>query len=506
MNLSLTLAASVTIGVYLAAVVWVGYATRQRGGAASLGEFYLAGRNLGGFVLLLTLLATQNSGNLFLTFPGEAFSRGYAWVVSVGFAVAIIVVYLIFAPRLQAVARRHAFVTPGDWIAHRFGSPSLTLLANVLMVVAISNYLLAQLMAMGHVTEGLSGGAVPYWVGVVLLTLVVIVYETVGGMRAVAWTDCVQGIMLLVGLGGLLLAAVPTPGHLAELTTAVAAVAPEKVAVPEWDVARNWFSMILLTGFSAAVYPHAIQRIYAARDAATLKRAFSMMVFLSPLTSGVVFLVGILAISELPAGGDAAQVMPALLTAWSARSALLFGLCVMVITAVVAAVMSTADSVLLTLSSILAKDIVGKTLLRGASEDRLTRVGKRLSWAVVAVLVMIALSPRVTLWGLFEIKLEILAQVSPLFVLGVTWRRLTTSAALSGVLAGCATYAGLLVMGRPDVWDIQAGLVGLGVNMAVCVGVTLFRPRPVEHAGRLAAVPRPPAADEVLPPVRGAHG
>ena len=472
MSRSLALGAGLAVGLYLVVLVSVGYATRRRGAQTGLGDFYLAGRNLGGFVLLLTLYATQYSGNTLLGYPGEAFRLGYAWVMSVGFMMAIIVVYLLYAPRLQRLARRHAFVTPGDWITHRFGSPSLTLLANVLLILAISNYLLAQLMAMGHVTEGLSGGAVPYWVGVVLLTLVVIVYETVGGMRAVAWTDCVQGIMLLVGLAGLLLAVVPTPAHLADLTASVAAAAPEKVAVPSWDVSRNWFSTLLLIGFSGAVYPHAIQRIYAARDAATLKRAFGVMAFLPLVTTGVMFLVGILAIRELPAGGDADQVMPALLTAWSTRSVLLYLLCVVVITAVVAAVMSTADSVLLSLSSILAKDVFGTTLLAGASEERLTRAGKRLSWGVVGVLVVIALSPRVTLWGLTEIKMEILAQVAPLFVLGVTWRRLTTAAAFAGMLAGCATYAGLLLAGRPEVWNVHAGIVGLGVNVIVCVVVT----------------------------------
>ena len=489
MNTSLAAGAGAAIGLYLVALVSVGYATRRHGAQTGLGEFYLAGRNLGGFVLLLTLYATQYSGNTLLGYPGEAFRIGYAWVMSVGFMMAIIVVYLLFAPRLQRIARRHGFVTPGDWITHRFQSPSLTLFANLLLVLAISNYLLAQLMAMGHVTEGLSGGAVPYWVGVVLLTLVVIVYETVGGMRAVAWTDCVQGLMLLVGLAGLLLAVVPTPAHLADLTAAVAAAAPEKVAVPSWEVSRNWFSTILLIGFSGAVYPHAIQRIYAARDAAALKRAFSVMVFLPLVTTGVMFLVGILAISELAAGGDADQVMPALLTAWSTRSALLYLLCVIVITAVVAAVMSTADSVLLSLSSILAKDVVGATLLKGASEERLTRVGKRLSWLVIAVLVVIALAPRVTLWGLTEIKMEILAQVAPLFVLGVTWPRLTTRAAFGGMLAGCATYAGLLLAGLPEVWNIHAGVVALAVNAAACVAVTRATRRPA--AGARAGAPKP---------------
>ncbi|MCY4026811.1 MAG: sodium:solute symporter family protein [Acidobacteria bacterium] len=472
MSPSLALGAGAAVGLYLAGLVAVGYATRRRGAQTGLGDFYLAGRNLGGFVLLLTLYATQYSGNTLLGYPGEAFRIGYAWVMSVGFMMAIIVVYLLFAPRLQRLARRHAFVTPGDWITHRFGSPRLTLLANVLLVAAISNYLLAQLMAMGHVTEGLSGGAVPYWAGVVLLTLVVIVYETVGGMRAVAWTDCVQGLMLLVGLAGLLLAVVPTPGHLAELTAAVAAAAPEKAAVPPPEVSRNWLSTLLLIGFSGAVYPHAVQRIYAARNAATLKRAFSVMVFLPLVTTGVMFLVGILAIRDLPAAGDADQVMPALLTAWSSRSVLLYLLCVVVITAVVAAVMSTADSVLLSLSSILAKDVLGTTLLRGAPEETLTRAGKLLSWGVVGVLVVIALAPRVTLWGLTEIKMEILAQVAPLFVLGVTWRRLTTTAAFAGMLAGCATYGGLLVAGHAQVWNVHAGVVGLGVNVAICAILT----------------------------------
>ena len=476
--MSLAVGAGIAVALYLAVLIAVGWITRRHGKQSRLGDFYLAGRNLGGFVLLLTLYATQYSGNTLLGYPGEAVRMGYAWVMSVGFMMAIIVAYLLFAPRLQVIARRHHFVTPGDWIAHRFNSPALTLLANVLLILAISNYLLAQLIAMGHVTEGPSGGAVPYWAGVVLLTLVVIIYETVGGMRAVAWTDCVQGIMLLVGLVGLLIAVVPTPGHLAGLTEAVAAAAPEKAAVPGWELSRYWFSTILLIGLSGAVYPHAIQRIYAARDAATLKRAFSVMVFLPLVTTGVMFMVGILAIAELGNVGDADQVMPTLLNAWAGKSLLLYILCVVVITAVVAAVMSTADSVLLSLSSILAKDILGTTLLRGAPEAQLTRIGKRLSWAVVAVLVTIALAPRITLWGLTEIKMEILAQVAPLFILGVGWRRLTTSAALAGLLAGCATYAGLLLTGRPEPWNIHAGIIALGVNVATCAGVTLVQGQP----------------------------
>ena len=470
MTLSLGAGAMVSVGLYLALPVTVGYSAR-RARATTLGDFYLAGRNLGGFVLLLTLYATQYSGNTLLGYPGEAYRLGYSWVMSIGFMMAVIVVYQLFAPRLHVTAKRHGFVTPGDWIAHRFRYPTLTLLANVMLVVAIANYLLAQLIAMGHVTEGLSGGTVPYWVGVVALTLVVIIYETVGGMRAVAWTDCVQGGMLAVGLVGLLVAVAPTPGHLETLTRSIAVTQPHKVAVPSWEVCRTWFSTILLIGCSAAVYPHAIQRIYAARNLETLRRSFSIMVFLPLLTNGAVFMVGMFAIEELGdlQAIDADQVVPLLLTRWSSQSFAMYVLSVMVITAVVAAIMSTADSVLLSLSSILAKDILGPLCMSSATEAQLTRAGKRLSWAVIVALVAVALAPRLTLWGLTEIKMEILAQVAPLFLLGVRWSRMTGHAALAGLVMGTSVYTVLLVAGRFEVWNIHAGIIGLVVNLAVCI-------------------------------------
>jgi len=479
--------AVVAVGLYLTAILAVGYAARRLRTSESLADFYLAGRQLSGPVLLLTLYATQYSGNSLIGYPGEAYRLGFSWVMSVGFMMAIIVSYLLYAPQLYAVARRHHFITPGDWLTHRFGSPALTLVANLLLVAAIANYLLAQLMAMGHITAGLSGGAVPYWIGVVLLTLVVLVYETVGGMRAVAWTDLVQGLMLIVGLTGLLIAAAPTPTHMAAVTEWLAREAPEKVAVPGWDVCRNWFSTLALIGFSGAVYPQAIQRIYAARDTTALRRSFSIMVFMPMVTTGSIFLVGVIAIERLAGVGpiEADQVMPLLLTEWGTSSPLLYALSLLVIVAVVSAIMSTADSVLLSLSSILAKDILGKTVLAGAEEARLTRTGKLVSWVLVATLVGIALNPRITLWGLTELKMEILAQVAPLFILGASWNKLKTRAALAGMLTGTTLYAILLATGQPEPWNIHAGVVALMVNVAVCVSATyLGQAETVPSAGQ----------------------
>ena len=81
----------------------------------------------------------------------------------------------------------------------------------------------------------------------------------------------------------------------------------------------------------------------------------------------------------------------------------------------------------------------------------------------------ITLLPRIPLWGLTELKMEILTQVAPLFVLGVTWDRLATHAALTGMLTGTTVYAGLLMGGYNELWNVHAEVVALIVNLADCI-------------------------------------
>lgn len=464
----------VMVAAYLAMLLAVGVVARRARRTESMSDFYLAGRGLGPFVLFATLYATQYSGNSFLGYPGEAHRIGFAWVMSVGFMTAIIVGYLLVAPQLHLAARRLSLITPADWIDHRFGYRPLTLAANAVFVLAIANYLLAQLMAMGHVVAGLSGGAVPYWVGVVGLTGVILVYETLGGLRAVAWTDGVQGGLMLFGLAGILVNVVPTPAHLAAITTWIGENAPAKAAVPTWEACATWLSTLLLIGMSGAVYPQAIQRIYAARSTAALKRSLSVMVVMPLVTMTPIFIIGILSLRDL-AGLDglaADQVMPLMLSHWAAQSGWLAAAALAVMLAAVAAIMSTADSVLLTLSSILAKDIAGRTALAGADESTVTRAGKIASWVIVGVLVTVALVPRISLWGLTELKMELLVQVSPLFVIGLHWPRLTGPAALAGLVCGLGVAFALPLAGLSRPFGLHDGTLGWIVNVLVCVAVS----------------------------------
>jgi len=204
--------AQVFIVFYLLSLLAIGALAYRARTEHSLQDFYLAGRGIGLITLLLTLYSTQYSGNTLLGFSGKTYRIGLSWGMCIHFMTAIVVVYLFFAPQLHRLAKRHDFITPVDFLTYRFQDQRLSLIASVVMVVAIANFLLAQLMAMGNALQGLTSAdpATAYTVGVVVLALIIVVYETLGGFRAVAWTDVIQGSVLLLGFV-LLLLAVPAP-------------------------------------------------------------------------------------------------------------------------------------------------------------------------------------------------------------------------------------------------------------------------------------------------------
>jgi Na+/proline symporter len=255
----------VALGVYLLVLVLVAEVARRARRDASPSDHFLAGRELGVFVLFLTLYATAYSGNSLLGYPGEAYRRGFSWIMSTGFMMCIIVAFHLLVPKLRPIAATRGFVTPGDWVRHRFGGDrygrALLRVVAILMALALANFLFAQLKAMGEMAETVTGGMVSYGAGVVLLAAMILFYETLGGMRAVAWTDAFQGLLMLVGLGSLLVWLLGAAGGLAAMTTSVMAVRPEAAVVPDARECANWASTIVLLGLASVVYPQAIQRV-----------------------------------------------------------------------------------------------------------------------------------------------------------------------------------------------------------------------------------------------------
>ena len=134
------------VALYLGVLLLIGLAGWRSRKANTLKDFYLGGSSTGLWVLLLTLYATQYSGNTLFGFTGKTYRVGFSWSVSVQFMTAIVVVYLTFAPRLFALSRKQGFITPADYLQHRFKTPLLSLVASVVMILAIGNFLLVDLL------------------------------------------------------------------------------------------------------------------------------------------------------------------------------------------------------------------------------------------------------------------------------------------------------------------------------------------------------------------------
>ena len=211
------------------------------------------------------------------------------------------------------------------------------------------------------------------------------------------------------------------------------------------------------------------------------------MSFMPLGTTFLAFLIGFIALSRFPGLSEleSDKVTIYVLGEFVHRSAFTYWLVVFVFTAVLAAIMSTADSALLSMGSMFTKDIYMNYLNRQASAKEALIVGKTFSWGVMAFLVAMAwvsLQTQSSIWLLIKLKLEFMVQLSPVFMLGVYWRRMSARAALVGMLLGtlvtlviwCGVMADLWTTRSP--WGISAGVWGLMLNYAVCVvGSSLTR-------------------------------
>jgi Na+/proline symporter len=400
--------------------------------------------------------------------------------MATGFMLSIIVVFHALVPKLRPIAVRHRFVTPGDWVRHRFrGDPGgrvLLFAVSLLMTIALANFLFAQLKAMGELSAEVTGGVISYEMGIALLAGMILFYETLGGMRAVAWTDAAQGILMMVGLAALAFWLLGEARGLDAMTQQILAVRPDIGRVPDTVERVNWLSSIALLGLASVVYPQAIQRIYAARDGRALKRSFAFMSFMPLATTLVVTLIGLAAIPRLADLGEVAadRVMPLLLGQWASAGPAHAGAAVMVFLGALAAIMSTADSCLLSLGSSLAEDLFGRP--RDAAST--TAFAKRAAGAVMVGMAVVAMAARnVTLWGLIELKMELLIQCVPAFLVAIHWRGFRATPAWIGLAVGAAIAIAGAFAGVKRIEGLHVGLLGLACNLAIaCLGSRMLGP------------------------------
>src|SRR5699024_7425710 len=273
----------------------------------------------------------------------------------------------------------------------------------MLMHYELGNYLLEQLIAIGQGVSGLTGGTIQYQGGVIFFVIIMVIYGWLGGRRSVAYTDTMQGIALLFGVFMLLIGSIIYFGGLPTSADYMQAYSPEKLGIPDGLGVVNWFSMLILIGIGAAIYPHAIQRIFSAKSERTLKRSFSRMAWMPFITSGVVFIIGIIGINAFPglSTEESEQLVGMMASTIASKNVIFYWAMVLLFGGVIAAIVSTADSVLLTFSSIVSNDLYGSYINPEASQHKKLLVGKFAGVVTVCILILIAWFTPATICQIF---------------------------------------------------------------------------------------------------------
>ena len=396
----------------------------------------------------------------------------------------IVVCYLLFAPKLHRLSKKYNFLTPADYIQHRYNYKKLSLIITIIGIAVLSNYLLAQLMAMGRAMQGISGdtGGSFYIAGVLVLATIIVIYGTMGGLRAVAWTDAIQGVILLVGFAVLLIILFDKFGPLSKATAIIANMDDinntRKSLVPDSQTCRLWLSYIIILGFGLSLYPQAIQRIYAAKSEKVLKKSLAVMAFMPIPTMIISVIAGIMALAYISGleGAATDQVFGQVLREVQEYSLLGYGLSVVILSAILAAMMSTADSALLTISSMFTKDIYAKIFKETPNEKSLILVGKFCSWGFLALMIVFAiiLKDNTSLVKLMDRKLDLMIQVSPAFMLGIHFSWLKAKPVFWGIICGTIIalsipYLDFSFISKGKVFGFHAGLVGVVPNLAIAL-------------------------------------
>ena len=467
------------IALYLGGLLLIGWFGHRARKEDSMRDFYLGGPGIGFVALLLTLYATQYSGNTMLGFSGRAYRTGFTFLVSVHFMISIIIGYLLFAPQLHRLSKKFGFITPTDFLNHRYQSRTVNLLGLGIMIAALGNYLLAQLIAMGRALQGLT--TIPpdtaFIAGVVLLATIILIYETLGGFRAVAWTDVLQGSILMIGFAALVYLVLDRYGSLGDTISLLLEgdqTDRAKVLPPTAKESRRWISYVILFGLGASLYPQAIQRIFAARSERVLQRSLAVMAFLPFTTALIVVFVGVIGAAHIPDLNNAQTDRILTLICREVQSSSTFGywLVVVLFAAILGALMSTADSCLLTLSSMITKDLYLPFVNPDASESQLTQLGKRCSWLIILFMSGLAiylnqLEQKPTLVKLLDMKFDMLIQLVPAFVVGIHTQKLRAIPVALGIVVGLIVTFSLY--GNESVQEIgfHSGLYGLAANVLV---------------------------------------
>lgn len=334
----------------------------------NLADYYVGGRNMGGWIIGLSFFATYASTNSFVGFSGQTYDWGVPWMLFIPTSVGLsLFAWLVIAPRLRSFTTAMDSLTLPDFIGFRFESTTARVFAALIVVAASFFYMTAVFKGIGNLLEVFL--EIPYKLSIVIVFFIVMLYTMIGGFISVVKTDSVQGVVMIFAAILLFTGTVSAAGGLG----AIAEVRSQDGG----EALFNWgggvaVPVLLGTMFAGlikfAVEPRQLARFFALKG----DRAIRTGMLVSTITFGFVFTllipIGLYARRIFPdgLGGDTDLVIPSLLSEVFGQGTGAF-----LLVAMVAAAMSSLDSVLLVLASTTERDIVSVIKPRRSDKDQM---------------------------------------------------------------------------------------------------------------------------------------
>lgn len=425
---------------YLLACIAVGLLAQRRISRSDEGgaQYYLAGRTVSTWVNTLAILSAVGSGGTFLASIGTIWNVGLAWYAwAMGGAIAGFTVASIVVARTYRSTRR---TTVASYLALRYPSSKILLIGvPIVLVVGSAMYLISQMSAGGHIAAYVTGLSFEW--SLVIIATVFVLYTSMGGMLAVTWTNVLQGAMVVLITIVLMVCAIALmPAGWGDFISATTAENPTFGTAGDGTARLTYVGAFVTWAAAICVTPHIIMRAFTAKSVRSgiISMNASMMIFgLMLLVLGLLVAPYVGELSEASREG-AASDMWMLLIVEHLVPAVFLGL---IVAAILAAIMSTVDALLLAVSSSIGHDLYQVLAKGSTNQKRSVRISRIASWVVGVVCVLLTLNPPPLLMVFYTAAIGLF--VSCLFVpvvAGMWWKHANPAGAASGFLGGVLVF------------------------------------------------------------------
>nr|WP_244343869.1 MULTISPECIES: sodium/proline symporter PutP [unclassified Vibrio] len=456
-------AITTTFIAYLIMMLAIGVIAYKR--TANSTDYFLGGRSLGPWPAALSAGASDMSGWLLLGLPGYAYAAGFeAFWLAGGLLVGTWANWLISAKRLRTYSITTESLTLPEFLSRRFNDNSklIQTISAFFILLFFLFYTSSGLVAGGKLFETVFG--LDYTTAVIIGTVCVVSYTLFGGFLAVSWTDLVQGLLMSAAL--LIVPIAAMNGGLGQLSSDLHNINPELLTL--WNDAKgeplSAIAIISLAAWGLGYFgqPHILARFKATRsnkDLVTARRIAVIWTALSMVGAMLVGLVGLIYVtnSGAPKLDDGEKIFMLLVNAMF--HPVIAGI---LLAAILAAIMSTADSQLLVSSSAMAEDLYKQILKKDATSEEIVRVGRFAVILISLIALVLAMTPDSSVLGLVSYAWAGFgAAFGPAIVLSLYWPRMNRNGALAGIVVGGVTIVlwKQFTGGWFDVYEIVPGII-----------------------------------------------